>query len=51
MKRQIRIFLDDILRNVIQAVSRWREVGRQIGMSPNELDAFEPAFNTQTTIP
>jgi serine/threonine-protein kinase HipA len=41
---------DAILRNVIQAVSRWREVGRQIGMSPNELDTFEPAFDTQTTI-
>ena len=41
---------DAILRNVIQAVSRWREVGLQIGMSPNELDVFEPAFDTQTTI-
>lgn len=34
----------DILREVEQAVARWREQGRAIGMSELELDQFEDAF-------
>lgn len=35
---------DEILGEVRRAVSSWREVGADLGMSRNELDAFEDAF-------
>lgn len=36
-----------ILRQVDAAVETWRTIGMQIGMGPNELDAFENAFEHQ----
>jgi serine/threonine-protein kinase HipA len=34
----------DILAHVESAISSWREVGKQLGMTKNELDQFQPAF-------
>jgi serine/threonine-protein kinase HipA len=33
-----------ILNEVDRAVSAWREHGRHLGMTPNELEAFADAF-------
>jgi serine/threonine-protein kinase HipA len=34
----------DLLSAVEAAVALWRQIGRDIGMTAAELDAFEPAF-------
>lgn len=33
-----------LLSSVEAAVARWRQIGKKIGMTATELDAFEPAF-------
>ena len=33
-----------ILSTVEEAVAQWRQIGRKIGMTTRELDAFETAF-------
>lgn len=33
-----------LLATVVAAVARWRQIGRKIGMTAKELDAFEKAF-------
>jgi hypothetical protein len=33
-----------MLGKIVRATSRWREIGRSIGMSGTELDPFETAF-------
>lgn len=34
----------EILAPVEAAVARWRDIGHEIGMTPQELEPFEPAF-------
>jgi serine/threonine-protein kinase HipA len=34
----------EILRQVEQAVTKWREVGRALGMSASDLESFADAF-------
>ena len=34
----------EILRDVDEAVGRWRTAARRLGMTNGDVDAFEPAF-------
>jgi hypothetical protein len=39
-----------MLRDVEQAVSQWRSIGRSLGMSTQELDQFADAFEHEVRI-